>query len=97
MAADVRIGIESVEQAFGGVAVCVVRCLEGPVSAGDLFDTAVLADGAEAPVELRVTAIWRYGRIADLLDPPHGAKLELAGDDAGSLASARELRGARQA
>jgi hypothetical protein len=92
MTAAVRVGIENVEQLSDQVAVCVVRCLGGSVSAGDIFGIAVTEDGIHNSVELRVTTIWRYGRTVDLLDPPHSARLELTGADVCSLSSVRELR-----
>ncbi len=77
------ISVEGVEKSTGdGVVACFVRCLEGTVSIGDAFDVAVLNSGASVSVALRIVRIWRYGRGADLLDPPHTAKLELAGRDA---------------
>lgn len=92
MTAGIRVGIETVDQLSGQVAVCIVRCLSGSVSTGDIFDIAIAEDGIQNFVELRVITIWRYGRTVDLIDPPHSAKLELAGADVGSIGSVRELR-----
>lgn len=89
-----RVGIERVVQTSGVAGVCVVRCLAGPVSVGDLFDTAILMDATQVPVRLRIRRMWRYGRVVDLLDPPHGATLELTGSKVESLITVRELRGA---
>lgn len=85
MAADARISVEGIEQMTANSAACPVRCLEGTVSLGDVFDTAVFTDGHLGSVSLRVAGLWRYGRPTDLLDPPHTAKLELTGRDALAL------------
>lgn len=56
-----------------------MRCSEGSVSPGTVFDTATSPDGADTPVVVRVAALRRYGRAADLLDPPHSAILDIDG------------------
>ncbi len=83
-----RVVIESVEEAVSDGTSCVVRCLDGSVAPGHVFDTATSADGADSPVAVRVTGIRRYGRAADLLDPPNTAKLELSCDGVLSLRKA---------
>jgi len=93
LVADIRIGIESIVRASASELVCVVRCLAGPVSTGDTFDTATFADGTQASVELRTATILRYGQSTDLLDPPHAAQLELVGAGADSLTGTRTLSG----
>lgn len=90
-AAVIRLGVESIEQVPPGKTVCVVRCLGGPVPVGDFLSTAIFEDGASTRVDLRIVRILRYERPVELLDSPHGAKLELAG--AGGLEGARELQG----
>jgi hypothetical protein len=85
MAVRARISLEHVEDVVADTATCIVRCLEGTVSVGDVFNVATSANGAAVTVSMRVVRIWRYGRVADLLDPPHTAKLELASQDVGLL------------
>jgi hypothetical protein len=85
MAVSTRVVIERLENATGSRATCIMRCLEGSVSPGSSFDTATSPGGIASPATVRVAAIWRYGRQADLLDPPHSAKLEISGDGLLSL------------
>ncbi|MFJ5304862.1 hypothetical protein [Streptomyces sp. NPDC088350] len=91
MSSNARISIEGIEEAAVDRALCVVRCVEGVVSPGDMFDTATSADGANGRVALLVTRIWRYGRPVELLDPPHSAKVELAGEGTLSLSGVTHL------
>ena len=92
MVTEARIGIESVERISDDSVLCVVRCLAGSVSPGDVFRNAVLDDGAVTAIDLRVDQIWRYGRMVDLLDPPHAAKIELSGA-VSYFDDVKELRG----
>ncbi|MFC9256302.1 hypothetical protein [Amycolatopsis thailandensis] len=91
MTALILLGVESAEQASEEKAVCVVRCLGHQVSVGDVLSTAIFEDGTSMKVDLRIVAILRYERPVGLLDPPHSAKLELAGT--GELGGVRELHG----
>ncbi|ANN18246.1 hypothetical protein SD37_23120 [Amycolatopsis orientalis] len=93
MESGIRVSVESAEPALAGTVVCVVRCLGGPVSVGDVFELATLEHDADAPIDLRVTSIQRYDHAVDSLEPPHTAKLELKGQGMSLLARARELRG----
>ncbi|MFG2818604.1 hypothetical protein ACGFX4_04155 [Kitasatospora sp. NPDC048365] len=92
MGAAVRIAVEGVVGEADGAVVCLARVVKGPVEVGDGFDRAVLADGSEAPVELRIVAIRRSGvELRDL--PPGVNRIELSGMDAEALRGVRELRG----
>ena len=62
----------------------LVRCLEGAISTGDVFDTAITLNGDDPPVSLRVVRILRFKEVP-FFDPPHAAKLELTGPGAGTL------------
>lgn len=85
MAARARISLEHVEDVAAGTVMCIVRCLEGAVSPGDVFDIATSVSGVSTTVSLRVVHIWRYGKTTDLLDPPHASEVELAGPDVALL------------
>lgn len=74
-----RVVVHHVARAEDGRVSCVVRCTAGSVRPGTVFDTAASPGGAGTPVAVRVTALLRYGRAADLLDPPHSALLDLDG------------------
>ncbi|MFC5031269.1 hypothetical protein C8250_039390 [Streptomyces sp. So13.3] len=91
MANRARISVEDTEEATVDRAVCIVRCLEGVVSPGDMFDVATSTGGEDARVALYVTRIWRYGRPIDLLGPPHSAKVELTGQGTLSLPGVTHL------
>jgi hypothetical protein len=91
MASSARIRVEHTEEATADRAVCVVRCLEGAVSPGDVFDAATSTGGEDTRVSLRVGRIWRYDRPVDLLDPPHSAKVELTGQGTLSLPDVTHL------
>ena len=69
MTVDTRVGIGCVVQTSGVAGVCVVRCLAGPVSVGDLFYTAILMDATQVLVRLRIRRMWQCGRVVDLLNP----------------------------
>lgn len=86
MVINKRIAIEIINETTSNSAVCIVRCLEGTVSPGDVFDAARSADGQFHEISLRVTGIWRNEKKpTDLLDPPHIAKLALSGSGAPAL------------
>jgi hypothetical protein len=75
-------------------AACVVRVLAGVLSLGDTFDTAVSVDGMNYPIDLRIVGMWRYpGMPVDMIEPPHAARLELAGSGTQALADAAFLTG----
>jgi hypothetical protein len=83
--------VERVEQSGAESAICDVRCLAGVISPGDTFDTLTSRDGEDRLVELRLIGMWRYGQPTDMLDPPHAARVELAGPGAQALADAAFL------
>ncbi|MET8580702.1 hypothetical protein ABZX39_07390 [Streptomyces collinus] len=65
-------------------AVCLVRAVGGVARAGQKFDFLPAGSGDAS----RVTLDWilRYERQVDLLDPPHGAKVQLSGVGIDALA-----------
>lgn len=78
---DVVLKIEAVVSVDDEAAVCIVRCHGGV--AYPQMKLNVMTDGNErVRVNLIISAILRYERPAEILDPPHTAKIILTGEDA---------------
>lgn len=91
--AEMRIGIEVVEQVAGDQAFCAVRSLAGTVSVGQVFDRLEGPGGEVRSVSLRLTEITRYDRSIEFVDPPHIARVGLTGTGVGELAQGTFLVG----
>lgn len=91
--AESRIGIELVEQSSGEQASCLVRCLEGTVLVGQVFDRLEGPGSAVRPVSLRLTGLLRYDREVEFFDPPHTGRARLTGTGVGELAQGMSLVG----
>jgi hypothetical protein len=65
---------------------CVIRCTFGTIQPGARVAIAKSNGIREDHPSASVLKIWRYGREVDLLDPPHGAIIELEGELADSVA-----------
>ncbi|MFJ4678443.1 hypothetical protein [Kitasatospora sp. NPDC088783] len=90
--ADKILGLERVEVASDAGAVCIVRCLQGTVSVGDIFHAGKRRDSDEAvSFELTVESIWRYGQPVEFVDAPHGAKVRFLGASAGGLGGCSQI------
>lgn len=90
MPTEVRLGIESVAPDH---ASCVVRCLDGTVSVGQVFSRLELPDGNVLPVSLVLGEIVRYNRRVEFFDVAHAARVRLAGDGADRLVAGAFLGG----
>ena len=88
------LSVESVERASAHELMCTVRCLDGTVALGNTFD-AVEADGrSSVAVSLLVTQMYRYEDVAvKFIDPPHGARIVMAGTGAQAVVRGTRLRG----
>ncbi|MEU8762993.1 hypothetical protein [Streptomyces sp. NPDC048659] len=91
MAADGLLGIDHVEQVSDTEVTCVVRCLRGTVSVGDVIRTGRTAANAVVALEATVHAMWRYGRPVEFVDTVHTAKVMFTGAGARALAECREV------
>jgi hypothetical protein len=78
--------VERVLDASGLLAKCVVRCTFGTIQPGVCVAAARIDGICEDHPSASVLKIWRYGAEVDLLDPPHGAVIELEGELADSVA-----------
>lgn len=75
-----RLQIYEVEEIKAASAICIVRCVGGIVRPGQLF---VIESTVESPSKaFRVSLDWIecYGRRVEFVDPPHNARVQLAGD-----------------
>lgn len=81
-----RMHVEQVLDTSGLLVKCVVRCTFGTVRPG--ARVAVAGDGGICEEHPRacVLKIWRYGKEVGIVDAPHGAMVELAGELACSVA-----------
>jgi hypothetical protein len=81
-----RMHVERVLDVSGFAVRYVIRCTFGTIQPG--VRVAVLrSDGiCEDHPSAYVLKMWRYGSEVDLLDPPHGAVIELEGELADSVA-----------
>ncbi len=96
MAIKTKVEVQGADPPSEDVVVSVIRCVEGEMTVGEVFNVATLAGGGESEVSLRVTRIWRYGRLVDLVDPPHSARVELMGCGVGSVSGFSHLIASRE-
>ncbi|MEU8999827.1 hypothetical protein AB0C95_34275 [Streptomyces caniferus] len=88
------LSIESIESvtpgipgAAEGMAVCVVRCIEGTARLGMTFCHLSPAGGASIAIpQLTLSAIEWYGKQVEQLDTVHAGKVTLSGRGVDTLA-----------
>jgi translation elongation factor EF-1alpha len=91
MAVSGALVVEQVIDISDEGAVCIVRCLHGSVSTGDVVTMGETAEGQSLALSLKIKRIWRYEREVDFVDPPHVAKIELSGHESASIAHSLRL------
>ncbi|MFI7340176.1 hypothetical protein ACIBUY_19855 [Streptomyces sp. NPDC050085] len=78
----------SVESQKPGEVVCIVRCVGGVARNGQRFSIEHAKNFESEAGQQNIwtlTEINRYGKTVEFFDPPHGAKVSLAGPDAEEL------------
>ncbi|NEB79554.1 hypothetical protein G3I40_30695 [Streptomyces sp. SID14478] len=76
-----EIQVISLESSKSGEVTCIVRCVGGTARIGQQFaiDSDQTSEGVSGTEPWRLVEIDRYGRKVDFFDPPHGARITLAG------------------
>lgn len=74
-----KLQVYSVEQERPDGGTCVVRCIEGVVRVGQVFQLEGGEGSEEILKTLTLDRIERYGRFVEFFDPPHNALVHLSG------------------
>ncbi|MEO3976127.1 hypothetical protein [Streptomyces sp. CAU 1734] len=89
MTEPIQLSIISIEDVSPWTALCVVRCLAGPVYTGMTLRVTSLPED----MDFEVVEIEWYGRKIDTLDAIHSAKVLLSGSGTRLLQSGDSLAG----
>ena len=93
MLAKVILIVDHVESVSSSGTVCIVRCLCGVLTKGQTLQVFDSTEGlVRGSTQLATMAIWRYEKPAEILDPPHVAKILLDGS-LGNVDLAKKLVG----